>query len=163
MITKLWTDTTKGRHKIAFYCDYFIICLLSFRLFAELNGIFDSSEPTPCLLVNNAFAFYVAEAFPRLFSICSSVYTGELFCQAVLTFLCVKQQKNGFIKPFYNNIFLFAVVDVLNKYARKLLHYFICDFRYFFNEKVFHLFPVGIKIDLRIRIVFRIFKVDHAF
>ena len=41
MITKIWTDTTKGRHKIAFYCYCFIICLLSFRSFAELlNGIF---------------------------------------------------------------------------------------------------------------------------
>ncbi|MEK7150534.1 MAG: hypothetical protein AAB736_02910, partial [Patescibacteria group bacterium] len=39
------------------------------------------------------------------------VYTSELFCQAVLTFLCALQEKSGFIKPFSANTFLFVVFN----------------------------------------------------
>ena len=76
--------------------------------YLEPPGIFPfSRSELPLLLV-------------PLFSICPSVYTSELFCQAVLTFLCVKQQKSGLIKPFYNNIFLFACL-IFNQF-RQLTH-----------------------------------------
>src|SRR3990167_6147958 len=44
-----------------------------------------------------------------------------------------------------------------------LSHYFFRNFRNFFNEKVFHLFPADVKIDFWVGIAFCVFKIDQTF